>query len=196
MYTTAVFLLWCTTVLNAASIDHKLDHLCEQLLTQLPDSIQNTTSPMAVVPFNDSTREKNMGLGIAEYLLAYIHRQTDMPLVDRTNFTSVLQEMELAQSDMIDRNKALQAGKMASAVYIITGSVTPSFGSVQISAKCLHVESASIATAASVRVPPAHLGDFINDFVSGKIMFLSPLCAAHLFRDGDSSTAENEYAAR
>ena len=163
-----VFLIALSVIgtVEAGATEKSLATLYRGLFAELPDSMKNAA--IAVIPFEDKTRQGGEGLGVAEYIIFNIKKEGVYKLVDRLHFTTVLQELDLAGSMLVDSASALKAGKMASAEYLVTGSITTVFGKSRISAKLIDVETTEIISSSTVNVMPGRLGEFVNDFVTGK----------------------------
>jgi hypothetical protein len=74
-------------------------------------------------------------------------------IVERRNLHAVLEEQELALSDLGDEQNAAKVGSFLAADYILTGVVMEMEESVVIFSRIINVETAVIETAAQVIVP-------------------------------------------
>ncbi len=74
-------------------------------------------------------------------------------VVERNRLEAILREQELALSDLVEPNQAIQVGKILAANYLVTGTVIPASESVLIFGRIINVETAVIESAAQVIVP-------------------------------------------
>ncbi|HUV08861.1 MAG TPA: FlgO family outer membrane protein, partial [Spirochaetia bacterium] len=71
-------------------------------------------------------------------------------LVERERLVAVLEEQELALSDLMDTTTAIRIGHILSANYILTGSVIETSDSVIIFGRIINVETAEIQSVSQV----------------------------------------------
>ena len=74
-------------------------------------------------------------------------------VIERNKLDAILREQELALSDLVEPNQAIQVGKILAANYLVTGSVIPASESVVIFSRIINVETAVIESVAQVIVP-------------------------------------------
>jgi hypothetical protein len=83
--------------------------------------------------------------------------------------------LELANSDMIDSGAALKLGKILTAPYLLTGSITAVFGSVKIQAKIIRTETTEIMASAFVSAAPAEVEGLTKELLGEKGKITSSL---------------------
>lgn len=145
-----LFVLLFSILLNAASVEKQIHTLSDELMRSI--SIDKDQQ-LAVLPFMKKEGESDLGLAIAEILIANIMQNNDITLVDRQNLKSIIDEQTLALSGMIDENKMIEVGKMASADFILTGKIIPSMGNYLVSAQITNAETGEIVAAGTVTLP-------------------------------------------
>jgi TolB-like protein len=141
-------------LLASQNVEQKIQALCDSLVRQFPDSI--ATPRLAVLPFTDITG-KSQGQGVAEYVVSCLQKSKRFLLVDRMEFQKAITEIELGNSDVVDSASALKVGKILSAPYLLTGTISNVFGACKISAKIIRAETTELMAAASVAVAPSEL---------------------------------------
>jgi hypothetical protein len=80
-------------------------------------------------------------------------RLDTLKLVERDRLEVVLQEQQLALSDLMDTSNAITVGKFLAANYIVTGSVIEMAASVVIFGRVINVETGEVESVAQVIVP-------------------------------------------
>ena len=74
-------------------------------------------------------------------------------VVERQRIDAVLQEQEMALSELMETTEAIKVGRFLSADYILTGTVIPMNSSVIIFSRIIDTETTSVESAAQVVVP-------------------------------------------
>lgn len=144
-----VLLLFIALSLSAASIEKEIKSLSEELFNNL--TIESNQK-LAVLPFMKKEGESDLGLAIAEMLIADIIQNREIPLVDRQNLKAIIDEQTLALSGMISEEQMIEVGKMASADFILTGKIIPSMGAYLISGQITNAETGEIAGAGTISI--------------------------------------------
>ena len=75
---------------------------------------------------------------------------TNDRLVTRSQVTKALTELKFQASDLTDKSKAKEFGKMAGAEYLITGSIVQVGREVTVAAQCFNIETGAIKQTAEV----------------------------------------------
>jgi Ca-activated chloride channel family protein len=88
-----------------------------------------------------------------EMALSEISKIEGFKLVERKRIETVLEEQELALSDLMDASQAIQIGMLLTANYIVTGTVIEMASTVVIFGRIINVESAEVESVAQVIVP-------------------------------------------
>jgi TolB-like protein len=78
---------------------------------------------------------------IPEYLSSELSRSPEIMVVDRQRLKSVLDEQKLQDTGLTDSSKVLEVGKLLSAQYIITGSLSMSGEGLRIDARITSVST-------------------------------------------------------
>ena len=156
-----VFLL-SLPLLASQNVEQKIQFLCDSLVRQFPDSI--AMPRLAVVPFTDNTG-KSQGQGVAEYMVACLQKGKRFALVDRMEFQKAIAEIELGNSDMVDSASALKVGKILSAPFLLTGTISNIFGACKITTKIIRAETTELMAVTSVSVAPSELDGLTKELL-------------------------------
>jgi TolB-like protein len=76
---------------------------------------------------------------VPEYLAGELSRNRDIAVVDRERLDAVLDERKLQMAGLTDSSAALEVGRMLSAQYIITGTISEFRGWIRIDARITSV---------------------------------------------------------
>lgn len=115
-----------------------------------PDPSARFKATVSVGDFEDIgpvAKELRMGDTIREALMSALSRSSAFQVVDRRNLESVLAELELQLSGMVDPATVAQAGLMAGAEAIIYGSVTEDAQSFIVNCRLVRVENGAVESA-------------------------------------------------
>ncbi len=74
-------------------------------------------------------------------------------MVERQRIDAVLQEQEMALSELMETTEAIKVGRFLSADYILTGTVIPMNSSVIIFSRIIDTRTTAVESAAQVVVP-------------------------------------------
>lgn len=133
-----------------ASIDKEIHSFSAALFSKVTIDSQST---VAILPFMKKEGTSDVGLAVAEMLIAEARTNYNITLVDRQNLKTLLDEQALSLSGVIDEAHMLQVGKMASANFILTGKVIPSAGTYLVSGQLTNAETGEIISAATMSLP-------------------------------------------
>lgn len=90
-------------------------------------------------------------VGIAGMLLAELEENPEIRLVERERIRQVLEEIELGESGRVDRESAVQAGRILGAHYVITGGfVIDRRETLRLDARAVSVETSLIEQVETV----------------------------------------------
>jgi TolB-like protein len=135
------------------SLLDNLDSLFRELLLSLE---QVRGGSIAVSGFSMSGQQRSAFLDLLnEEGAAQLARLSGSKytVVERNRLDAILSEQELALSDLVEPNQAIQVGKILAANYLVTGTVIPASESVVIFSRIINVETAVIESVAQVVVP-------------------------------------------
>lgn len=106
---------------------------------------------VAVLPFEQKGELSTIGSLVYDGLVDAFVNQARFNIVGRErDFEVALRELKLSQTDLVDKTKALKLGRIVSAEGIITGTVTETPGSIEIYARFINTETATILAAKDV----------------------------------------------
>jgi TolB-like protein len=130
------------------------DHLANLFLEMTLDLKLKHSGVIAVSGFTTKSGESFGLIGLLnEMAVTEIARIDSLTLVERDRLDALLAEQELALSDLIDTEQAIQVGNLLSANYIVTGSVIELAASVVIFGRVINVETGEVESVAQVIVP-------------------------------------------
>jgi TolB-like protein len=93
----------------------------------------------------------DMGLIVAEWFITALVREGRFDVVERALLNKILAEQKMSLSGIVDQNSATQLGRILGVKVIISGSVMKLQNVVEINARIIDVETASIIAAESVK---------------------------------------------
>lgn len=144
----------------SSSVMASLDGLCAELDASL------SSPTLAVLPFESRVvAEPNAGLSIAEYLVACLSTNPKLQIVERMKLAQVLQEQDLANSDMVDSSSAPKLGLLLSARTLLVGSVSDMMGRRMVMASLIDAESGKVIHSARVSLEAEPLQAFSQDLL-------------------------------
>ena len=130
------------------------DHLRNLFKEMTLDLGKGKSGVVAVSGFTGKDGEQTALLEILdEMAIAEIAKLGTLTVVERNNLDKILEEQELALSDLMDTSTAIEIGKFLTADFIVTGSVIEMPNSMVIFGRIINVETAEIESAAQVIVP-------------------------------------------
>ena len=163
------------------------------LITPFSGLADFNKTKIAVLDFHlqgDSFENADLGLIVAEWGIALRVRVGRFDVVERRLLQKILSEQQLAMSGVIDASSATQLGKLLGVKVIISGSVMKLRNTIEINARIIDVESASIIAAESVKSSATNrLQDLVVD-MSRKIMKNFPLEGYIVNRKGEMVTLD------
>lgn len=131
-----------------------LDAGLEALASGLSDSARGGTAQrIAVLPLQELDGQQTMlGLYIAEELVTRLVQTGRFQIVERHLLASVLGELKVQQSGMVDPATAKAIGRLAAAGAIVTGSITMFEREVAVHARLIDTSTGDIVAATTVRL--------------------------------------------
>jgi len=145
-------MLMSLSLLSAANLSDQIGSLSKTLFA---DSSLARESSIAVLPFETTEKvsDGDLGIAIAEFLIADIVNDKKMTIVDRSRLTAILEEQNFSASEMVDQTQAIEMGKMLAANYIVTGKIVKTMGSYLVSAQMIDTKTSQIRGAAKMTLP-------------------------------------------
>ena len=117
----------------------------------------------------------DMGEIVAEWFITALVKEGRFDVIERSLLTKILEEQKLSISGIIDEGTATQLGKLLGVKVIISGSVLKIMSAMEVNARIIDVETASIIAAENVRSGTAERLKDLVDQMSVKIMKHFPL---------------------
>ena len=111
----------------------------------------------AVLPFGTSGADPATGMAAAHFLESAL-AGSPLRLIERANISDILAELKLQQSGMVDRDSAVEIGKLLGAAYIISGNIDRAGADLIVSVRIIDVSTGEI-----IGVKEVHCGQCGND---------------------------------
>jgi TolB-like protein/tetratricopeptide (TPR) repeat protein len=132
----------------------------------------------------------DMGKIVAEWLITALVKEGRFEVVERRLLRKILDEQKLVMAGVVDENSATQLGKLLGVKVIISGSVMKFQNVMEVNARIIDVESASIITAESVKSTTAMKLEDLVIQMAEKIIKDFPLEGYVVNRRKDSVTID------
>ncbi len=128
---------------------------------------------------------EDMGAMVAEWFITALVKEGRFDVVERGMLNKILEEQKLAMTGMVDPSTATELGRLLGVKVIISGSVIRLEEIIEINARIIDVESASIITAENVKSSTATRLEDLVVMMSEKIIQDFPLEGYVVLRDGN-----------
>ncbi|MBF0431092.1 MAG: hypothetical protein HQK83_07430 [Fibrobacteria bacterium] len=163
----APFFLFLTLFLSSSfAIQKELGTLFIELIEK--DKFEGQKA-IAIMPFKvDENIPADAGRTISEFAVVNFHSSGRYKIVERQEFSKMMAELELAQSDLVAEEIQIKLGKLLVADRMLVGSVSESFGKRMITARILSVETGEVLSTATTTVGPAAMDDFMKELLGEK----------------------------
>ncbi len=147
------------------------------LLHPVDASAEFTKIKIAVLDFEQKGKYESEDIGkmVAEWLTTRLVETGRFDIVERRLLNKVLAEQSIGSSGLVDPSSASQLGRVLGVKTVVTGSVSNYGGVIDINARLISVETASIRAAESASTEsPKDLRKVVA-LISDKIMQTFPL---------------------
>jgi TolB-like protein len=147
------------------------------LLHPLDAAAEFTKIKIAVLDFEQKGKYESEDIGkmVAEWLTTRLVETGRFDIVERRLLNKVLAEQSIGSSGLVDPSSASQLGRVLGVKTVVTGSVSNYGGVIDINARLISVETASIRAAESASTEsPKDLRKVVA-LISDKIMQTFPL---------------------
>lgn len=152
-----------------------------------------TKTKIAVLDFQmqgEEQENQDMGSIVAEWFITAMVKEGRFDVIERRLLQKILSEQQLVMTGVVDESSATQIGKLLGVKVIISGSVMKVREMLEVNARIIDVENASIIAAESVKSSTAsRLQDLIVE-MSAKIIRNFPLEGYVVNRDGKKVTLD------
>ena len=121
-------------------------------VTQEVDPWSPRSLTVCVYPFEEKgipSLDGSRGILFRTSLYQAFQAEPRLSLVDRQILDAILQELQLSQSELADRQKALQVGRIAGANVLVTGNLFHLGGSLQAVVQVIETETTLVKAAIS-----------------------------------------------
>jgi TolB-like protein len=144
---------------------YSLDAEIRRLGDKLAAGIERATADaryqhVAVLPLDSvgpRAIEQQLGLLIAAELSTFLQRDHGLLLVERTRLASILDELALGQTGLVDPAKAAEVGKLAGAQSLVVGSVSEAGDRYLVDTRVVSSSDGRILLAENASLPAADL---------------------------------------
>jgi TolB-like protein len=149
------------------------------------------TTRVAVLDFDlkgEGYETEDMGAIVAEWFVTAFVREGRFEVVERGLLKKIMTEHKLGASGLVDDNTATQIGKLLGVKVIISGSVLKLANVLEINARIIDVETASIIAAENVKSSAAAALQDLVVQMAAKIINNFPLTGYIVRRNSDDKT--------
>lgn len=133
---------------------------------------------IAVLDFQlqgEAFTSKDMGKIVAEWLITGLVETGRFDVIERRLLEKILEEQKLGVTGIIDPTSAAQLGKILGVKTIVSGTLTSLEGIIEINARLINVDTASIIAAEKVRATSTgRLNELVSQ-ITEKIVVSFPL---------------------
>lgn len=158
-----------------------------------PASTGFKKTKIAVLDFQTQGEEfstEDMGRIVAEWMITGLVETGRFDVIERRLLAKVLEEQKLGMTGLIDAESAAQLGKILGVKTIVSGTILKLERTVEINARLINVDTASIVAAEKVRATSASkLNDLVSQ-ITDKIVQAFPLEGYIVQRSGDKVTID------
>lgn len=133
---------------------------------------------IAVLDFEqmgDKINTNEIGAILAEWFITSIVKSGRFDVIERAMLQKILSEQQLGITGVIDDTSASKLGRILGVKVIISGSIMKFGDTVEINARVIDVESASIIAAENIRGPATGDLHYLVDQLTDRIMHNFPL---------------------
>ncbi len=133
---------------------------------------------LSVMPFKINSVSGDLAETVYQLFLQELMNSGRFNLVERgPDFEAVLKELKLSQTDLVDKDKAVAAGRLLASESIMIGSIVEKEREVEIYAKLINVETSEFLTVQDVYgqdTSREHLG-YLAAGLAAEIVYSIPL---------------------
>jgi TolB-like protein len=145
---------------DTSPLSAKINELAEKIASNFPaaqaDSARHRIAVMEFDNIGNLAKRKEVGRIVSEMLCSDLAHHTDkFEIVERSQLEKVLKELALAQTGLLDSKSAQEAGKMAGANAIVSGSVSEAGKFFIVNARMIDVALGTVIISESVELEQA-----------------------------------------
>jgi TolB-like protein len=156
-----------TLALNSSKNIDNLEKMMDALLS---GATFDSASTVAVLPFAVAPGvQPRVGIMAAEYAVVNMSARKGIKIVERDGFEKMMQELALSQSDVVPEAKALAAGKILAARYLVLGNVTEDQGKRLVTVRIVETETGTVVSAAAASIRIRDMDAFTHDALGEKV---------------------------
>jgi TolB-like protein/TM2 domain-containing membrane protein YozV len=148
-----------------------IDNLEKMMEALISGAALDTASTIAVLPFTVAPGvEPKVGMMAAEYAVVNLSARRGIKVVERAGFAKMMQELTLSQSDIVQESKALAAGKVLAARYIVLGAVAEDQGKRLVTVRIIETETSAVVSASAASIKVRDMDAFTRDALGEKMV--------------------------
>ncbi len=113
----------------------------------------NIETTIAILPFDNLTNDaqkKWIGYGFSETLCSGLFEFSTLRIVERTRISSIIDEIKLGQSGLIQEESIQEAGKLLGADYMVCGSYQMSENNLRVNCRIIETKTGEILSATKI----------------------------------------------
>ena len=153
-------------------LDQEIKNKKGKGVTQTEDPWSPRPLTVCVYPFEEKgipSLDASRGILFQTSLYQAFETEPRLSLVNREFLDTILQELQLSQSELADREKALHAGQIAGANIIVTGTLFHVGGSLQAVIQVIETETTYVKGALSEEQGQTETLMKFSDRIAGKL---------------------------
>lgn len=109
--------------------------------------LEESKMTISILPFKNNSLSKGLADSIYNMFIQEIVNSERFNLIERgPEFETILKELNLSQTELIDKEKALQAGKLLASEAILIGNIMENKNELDVCAKLLNIETSEYIT--------------------------------------------------
>ena len=123
--------------------------IVNRLIQQI--DIEESRMTISIMPFKDISTSPGLADSIYNLFMQEIINSQRFHVIERgPDFETILKELKLSQTDLVDREKAVQAGRLMASEAIMIGNIVENKNEVEIYAKLINTETSEFLTIQDV----------------------------------------------
>ena len=133
---------------------------------------KKSLGPIAVMPFrsfSSSNESNDLGSVITALMSKNLLKEDELKLVEREDFASIVQELELSKGGFVKPEKALQVGKLIGADYFLIGSCNHSGDEIRIDSRIIETETGRVIKTLYAKGKKGNVNKLVDDLSSNII---------------------------
>jgi len=138
-------------------VDVQLENSIQDLVSQLSDGLKkHRVAFVAVLPLSDASGSVTTSLGnyLAEKISSGLYSTGDVKVIERSQLTKVVDELEFTMGGMFDDASVKRIGRLLAVDAVVVGSYAElGITTVEVNARVVNVETAEVLGVGAIRIP-------------------------------------------